>query len=60
MTPKEFAREAQKLGWVLWEHGSRHDKYRHPTKPGILTVERHTKDMAAGTLSQLKKTAGMK
>ena len=55
MTPKEFVREAQKLGWYLWEHGTRHDKYRHPAKQGILTVERHTKDIAKGTLNQLKK-----
>ena len=60
MTPKEFAKKAKKLGWYLWEHGTRHDKYRHPVRPGTLTVERHTKDLAPGTLSQLKKIAGMK
>ncbi|MCL2544817.1 MAG: type II toxin-antitoxin system HicA family toxin [Clostridia bacterium] len=60
MTPKEFVREAQKLGWYLWEHGTRHDKYRHPTRAGTLTVERHNKDLATGTLHQLKKIAGMK
>lgn len=60
MTPKEFVRAARKLGWYLSDHGTRHDLYRHPTRPGILTVERHTKDMAKGTLEKLKQTAGMK
>jgi predicted RNA binding protein YcfA (HicA-like mRNA interferase family) len=60
MKPKEFVRAAKKLGWYLWEHGANHDKYRHATKPGILVVERHTEDIAKGTLHQLKKAAGMK
>ena len=60
MTSKEFIREAKKLGWYLADHGTRHDLYRHPNRPGILTVERHTKDIAKGTLGQLKKIAGMK
>jgi len=60
MTPKEFVRAARKLGWYLDEHGRRHDQYRHPTKPGILSVGRHTEDIPIGTLRQLKRIAGMK
>lgn len=60
MTPKEFVKAAKELGWYFAEHGTRHDLYRHPTRPGILTVERHSKDLATGTLNQLKKIAGLK
>ena len=60
MTPKEFVKKAKALGWYLDEHGSRHDLYRHPTRKGVLTVERHNKDIATGTLNKLKSIAGMK
>ena len=60
MTPQEFAREARKLGWYLAEHGARHDKYHHPKIPKVLILERHTRDIAKGTLHKLKQMAGMK
>jgi predicted RNA binding protein YcfA (HicA-like mRNA interferase family) len=60
MTPKELIRAVEGVGWYLYEHGAKHDKYRHPNKPGTLTIPRTTKDLPPGTLNQLMKIAGLK
>jgi len=60
MTPQELIRKITAVGWYLWDHGGRHDKYRHPTRIGTLIIERHTKDIATGTLNKLLKDAGLK
>jgi predicted RNA binding protein YcfA (HicA-like mRNA interferase family) len=41
VTAREVVRALRRDGWYLDEHGSRHDVYRHPTKPGIVPAPRH-------------------
>ncbi len=58
MKRKDLDRALKKAGWKI-EHGSNHDKARHPDKPGIqLTLPRHTevKEMLA---KAILKAAGL-
>ena len=45
-------------GWVLVGGGG-HDKYEHPTKPGMVMVPRH-KTLSPGVARQIAKLAGWK
>lgn len=60
MTPKELIRLLKEAGFELDRHGSRHDLYRHPETGIKIQVERHNKDIAAGTLNKILKDAGLK
>lgn len=58
------SREAIKLieadGWVLFRIKGSHHHFRHPTKPGTVTVPHPRKDLPAGTLNSILKQAGIK
>lgn len=58
------AREAEKLlldnGWYFVKQVGSHKHYRHPTKPGKVTIPFHTGDVDKGTLNSILKQAGLK
>ncbi|MCI6752925.1 MAG: type II toxin-antitoxin system HicA family toxin [Selenomonas bovis] len=62
MTPKEMERMVKQDGWVLDHIRGSHHQYRHPTKPGIVTIPFHDKpkDLAKKTVSSILKQAGLK
>lgn len=43
-------------GWVC-EAGGKHDKYVHPSKPGLIVVPRH-KEQSRGVARSIAKLAG--
>ncbi len=48
-------------GWRLHSQAGSHRQYKHPTKPGRVTVAGHpSKDLAPGTLRSILKQAGMR
>jgi predicted RNA binding protein YcfA (HicA-like mRNA interferase family) len=48
-------------GWTLVETKGSHQQYKHPSKPGRVTVAGHpSHDIAPGTLSSILKQAGLK
>ncbi|MFN4771495.1 MAG: type II toxin-antitoxin system HicA family toxin [Gemmatimonas sp.] len=48
-------------GWFLARTRGSHQQYKHPTKPGIVTVAGHPGDeLAPGTLNSILKQAGLK
>jgi predicted RNA binding protein YcfA (HicA-like mRNA interferase family) len=48
-------------GWLLHSTSGSHRQYKHPTKPGRVTVPGHpSKDVAAGTLASIWKQAGIR
>ena len=60
-------REAIKLlegdGWRLERQSGSHRQYRHPTKPGTVTVAgggKLNRDVPPGTLNSILKQAGLK
>lgn len=60
MTSKELVKLLKANGFELDHHGGRHDIYRNPTTKVKVTVDRHTKDIATGTLNRILKDAGLK
>ena len=48
-------------GWILARTRGSHEQYRHPTKPGLVTVAgKPNDDLAPGTLYSILKQAGLK
>jgi predicted RNA binding protein YcfA (HicA-like mRNA interferase family) len=47
--------------WRLVETTGSHRQFKHPTKPGRVTISGHPGDeMAKGTLSSVRRQAGLK
>ena len=42
MTPKEMEKKIKKDGWYLDSIESSHHHYKHPTKPGKVTIPFHS------------------
>jgi predicted RNA binding protein YcfA (HicA-like mRNA interferase family) len=48
-------------GWYIAATRGSHRQYKHPTKPGRVTIAGHPgHDMAPGTLNSVLKQAGLK
>jgi len=46
-------------GWVLDRTKGSHRIYRHPTKPGTVTVPHPKKDLPIGTVKSISKQSGV-
>ncbi|HNS04163.1 MAG TPA: type II toxin-antitoxin system HicA family toxin [Anaerolineae bacterium] len=46
-------------GWVLIAVKGSHHQFKHPTKPGRVTVPHPKKDLAKGTEASILKQAGL-
>ena len=57
-------RELEKLlsddGWFFVKQVGSHKQFKHPTKPGKVTVPNHTGDVDKGTANSILKQAGLK
>lgn len=60
MTAKELVKRLKSDGWIEVRHIGSHKQFKHPTKPGLVTVPFHSGDIAAGTLNSIMKQAGLK
>jgi predicted RNA binding protein YcfA (HicA-like mRNA interferase family) len=48
-------------GWFLVRTRVSHNQYKHPTKPGLVTIPgRDGDELAPGTLNSILKQAGLK
>ena len=47
-------------GWFEVNHAGSHKQFRHPTKPGRVTVVHPSRDIPAGTLRSIEKQSGIK
>ncbi|MBU8788839.1 MULTISPECIES: type II toxin-antitoxin system HicA family toxin [Bacillus] len=47
-------------GWYLKRVVGSHHHFKHPTKPGTVTVPHPKKDFKPGTLNSILKQAGLK
>ncbi|SHI31541.1 type II toxin-antitoxin system HicA family toxin [Desulfofundulus thermosubterraneus] len=51
----------QEDGWYLLAQKGSHRQFKHPTKPGRVTIAGHPgDDIAPGTLNSILKQAGLK
>ena len=63
MKYREVVRLIEDDGWVLERTVGSHQQFRHPVKPGTVTVPsggKMAKDVPPGTLNSILKQAGLK
>ena len=61
MKVREILRMLDEDGWYLDRTRSSHRQYKHPAKPGLVTVPgKPNDDLGAGTLNSILKQAGLK
>jgi predicted RNA binding protein YcfA (HicA-like mRNA interferase family) len=61
MKVRDLIRVIERDGWELARTRGSHRQYRHPRKPGLVTVPGHAGDeLAPGTLNSILKQAGLK
>lgn len=59
MNSREVVKVLEKDGWVLHSVTGSHHHFKHPTKPGKVTVPHPKKDMHPKTLKTIWKQAGL-
>lgn len=58
---RELIRLLERDGWRLARTRGSHRQYKHPEKPGTVTIAGHEGDeLAPGTLNSVLKQAGLK
>lgn len=60
MKPREVEKLIIKDGWYLVGQVGSHRQYKHPSKPGKVTIPWHKKELKTGTLESIKDQAGIK
>ncbi len=61
MKVRQVIRLLERDGWVLVRTRGSHRQYKHPEKPGLVTLAGKPSDeLAAGTLNSVLKQAGLK
>jgi len=62
MTPREAEKKIMADGWMLDSQTGSHRHYKHPMKPGKVTIPFHPnpKDLRKKTLESIMKQAGLK
>lgn len=58
MTSRDVIRRLIAEGWVLARTKGSHHQYRHPSKPGLVTVPHPKRDLPVGTVRSIAKQAG--
>ena len=59
MDSREIIRILTTAGWVLVATKGSHHQYKHPSRPGRVTVPHPKRDFPMGTLQSIEKQAGM-
>ena len=60
MRSREVISKIEADGWVEVRQTGSHKHFRHPTKPGTVTVPHPKSEMAIGTLKSIEKQSGVK
>ena len=58
-TPTDVIRALHRAGFFLDHSTGSHRFFRHPSRPGIVTVPFHRKDLKRGTLKGILEQAGL-
>lgn len=58
MNSREIIKQLVSEGWYLDRVRGSHHQFKHPTKPGLVTVKHPSKDIPKGTLGSIKRQAG--
>ena len=58
---REIVQMLEDDGWLLVRTRGSHHQYKHPTKPGLVTIPgNRNAELAPGTLNSILKQAGLK
>jgi predicted RNA binding protein YcfA (HicA-like mRNA interferase family) len=58
---RDILKQLEEDGWFLARTRGSHKQYKHPVKPGLVTIPgRPGDDLAPGTLNSILKQAGLK
>jgi len=60
MDSRELIKLIEKDGWKLVAVRGSHHQYKHPTKPGKVTIPHPRKNMKAKTVNSILKQAGLR
>ena len=61
MKVRDAIREICRNGWFLVRQRGSHRQFKHPTRPGVVTIAGGlNEDLAEGTWNSIKKQAGLK
>ena len=60
MNSKQVIKQLEADGWYLVRVKGSHHQFKHPSRPGLVTVKHPDSDIPAGTLHSIKKQAGWK
>jgi predicted RNA binding protein YcfA (HicA-like mRNA interferase family) len=60
MKPREVVRALEADGWRHVRTTGSHRHFRHPTKPGIVTVAMHAGDLKPRDLFSIERQSGLK
>jgi predicted RNA binding protein YcfA (HicA-like mRNA interferase family) len=58
MTSREVIARLEREGWLLHHTKGSHRQYKHPSKPGRVTVPHPKRDLPTGTLRSIYRQAG--
>jgi len=58
MNSREVIRRLKQDGWILVRTKGSHHQFKHPEKPGLVTVPHPKRDLPTGTLKAIFKAAG--
>ena len=57
---KQVIKQLEADGWFLVRVRGSHHQFKHPSKPGLVTVKHPDSDIPAGTFNSIRKQAGWK
>lgn len=60
MNSQKLIRMLEDDGWGQARVAGSHHHFKHPTKPGLVTVPHPKKDLPVGTVNSILKQAGLK
>ncbi|MGD0859744.1 MAG: type II toxin-antitoxin system HicA family toxin [Terracidiphilus sp.] len=60
MNSREVIRKLRQNGWFEVAQSGSHKQFKHPVKPGRVTVVYPQKDVPEGTLRSIEKQSGLK
>jgi predicted RNA binding protein YcfA (HicA-like mRNA interferase family) len=60
MKSRDIITKLEADGWRQVRQAGSHHHFRHPTKPGTVTVPHPKSDMAIGTIKSIEKQSGVR
>ena len=59
MKSRDLIRMIEDDGWELVRVKGSHHQFKHPTKPGLVTIPHPKKELPRGTVISIKRQAGL-